>query len=235
LSKINNAGTLAVGNAGMLGSSDYNGFYHANRSNHIRISGDKTLSDWKLASGKDAHSTEMVASILAQAELFYNDTRSPKTFTLSKPYKDLSGSSVAGTLMLQPYTSKILYPDLTPIPRLTIQASAPAWAASGASITITLTASNSGLVTATNTLVTNTLPANAFYVSGGTLNSGVISWNAGNLAPNASTQVSFVVTATTTVINNDYRASASGGYSAIGTWIAVIVDPLQVHLPVVNK
>jgi uncharacterized repeat protein (TIGR01451 family) len=235
LAKISNAGTLAADSAGRFGVSDDNGFYHASRSKHIRINGDKSLSDWQTASGKDLHSSEIVSSTLAQAELFYNDTRSSKTFTLSKPYFDLNRNSVAGTLMLQPYTSKILYPDLTPIPRLAIQASAPDWAASGAPITITLTASNSGVVTATNTLITDTLPANAFYVSGGTLNGGVISWNAGNLAPNASTQVSFVITATTTVINDDYRVSANGGHTAIGNWIAVIIDPQQVFLPLINK
>ena len=235
LSKINNAGTLAAGSAGQLGTSDYNGFYHANRSNHIRVGGEQTLAAWKSTSGKDVHSTGFVSATLTQAELFYNETSSSKAFTLSKPYFDLSGNSVVGTLTLQPYTSKILYPDLTPIPRLAIQAGARGWAASGELITITLTASNNGTVTATSALVTNTLPVNAFYVSGGTLNSGVISWNAGNLAPNSSTQVSFVVTATTTVINNDYRVSASGGHSAIGTTIAVIIDPQQVYLPLVRR
>jgi uncharacterized repeat protein (TIGR01451 family) len=235
LSKINNAGTLAADQAGQLGTSDYNGFYHANRSNHIRIGGDKTLATWQATSGKDVHSTGFVSATLAQAELFYNDTRTAKTFTLSKPYFDLSGSSVVGTLTLQPYTSKILYPDLTPIPRLAIQASAPGWASAGDPITITLTAHNSGLVTATNTLITNTLPLNAHYVSGGTLSGGVISWNVGNLAPQASAPVSFVVTATTTIINNDYRVSASGGHYAIGSGIAVIIDPQQVFLPLIKK
>jgi uncharacterized repeat protein (TIGR01451 family) len=235
LSKINNAGTLAANSAAQLGTSDYNGFYHANRSNHIRVGGEYTLAAWKSTSGKDVHSTGFVSATLTQAELFYNDTRSAKAFTLSKPYFDLGGNSVVGTLTLQPYTSKILYPDLTPIPRLAIQASARGWAYSGDPITITLTASNGGLITATNVLITNTLPANAFYVSGGSLNSGVISWNAGNVAPNASAQVSFIVTATTTVINNDYRASADGGHKAIGSWIAVIIDPQQVYLPLVRK
>jgi uncharacterized repeat protein (TIGR01451 family) len=235
LGKINNAGTLAAGNAGQLSTSDYNGFYHANRPNHIRISGDKTLAQWKSASGKDLHSTEKIASILAQAELFYNATRSPQTFTLSKPYFDLSGNSVFGTLTLQPYTSKVLYPDLTPIPRLALQASARPAAQSGEPITITLTASNNGAVTATNVLITNTLPLNAVYVSGGTLNGAILSWSVGDLTPNASTQVSFIITSTTTVINADYRASATGGYSAIGSWLAVIIDPKQVFLPTVRK
>ena len=235
LAKINNAGTLAAGNAGLLGTSDHNGFYHANLAKHIRISGNKSLSDWQIASIKDMHSTELISSTLAQAELFYNDTRSPKAYTLSKPYQDLSGNSVVGTLTLQPYVSRILYPDLTPIPRLSIQASAPAWVHSGELITITLMVSNNGVVTATNTFITNTLPANASYVSGGSLNSGVITWYVGNLAARASTQVNFVVTATMTVIDNDYRVSASGGYSASGSGIAVIIDPQQVFLPFVRK
>ena len=235
LSKINNAGTLAAASTGQLGTSDTNGFYHANRAKHIRIGVDRSLSEWRSASGKDLHSTEMISSTLAQAELFYNDTRNAKDFTLSKPYFDLAGNSVVGALTLQPYTSKILYPDLTPIPRLALQASARSTAQSGEPITITLTASNDGLVTATNTVITNTLPANAVHISGGTLNGRLLSWNTSNLAPNASTQVSFVVTATTTVINADYRVSATGGYSAIGPWLAVIVDPQQVFLPAVRR
>jgi uncharacterized repeat protein (TIGR01451 family) len=235
LSKINNAGTLAVENAGGLGTSDYNGFYHANRSNHIRVNGEKTLTQWKNDSGKDVHSTGLVSSTLAQAELFYNDTRVDKSFTLSKPYKDLSGNSVVKTLTLQSYTSKILYPDLTPIPRLAVQASAPAWVYSGDPITITLAANNYGIVTANNTVVTSTLPSNAFYVSGGTQVGDVISWTVGNLAPNASVQVSYLITATTTVISNDYRVSATGGYSAIGNWIAVIIDPWQTYLPLIRR
>ncbi|HSD84734.1 MAG TPA: hypothetical protein VLG46_12780, partial [Anaerolineae bacterium] len=235
LTKINNAGTLAVENAGGLGTSDYNGFYHANRTNHIRIDGEKTLAQWKTDSGKDVHSTGFVSATLAQAELFYNDTRLGKTFTLSKPYKDLSGNLVVRTLTLSGYTSKILYPDLTPIPRLAIQASAPGWAYAGDPITITLTANNYGIATANNTVITNTLPGNVSYVSGGTPVGNVISWTVGSLAPNTSVQVSYLVTATTTVINNDYRASATGGYSAIGNWIAVIIDPGQIYLPLINK
>ncbi len=235
LSKIDHAGTLSADSAGQLVTSDYNSFYHANRAKHIRVSGDKTLAEWKAASGKDTHSTELVSATLAQAELFYNDTRNPKTFTLSKPYIDLSGDSVVGTLTLQPYTSKILLPDLTPIPRLALQASAVATAHSGEPITITLTAQNSGPVTATNVLITNVLPLNAVYVNGGTLNGKTLSWPVGILAPSANTQVSFVITATATIINNDYRISAAGGYSAIGPWLAVIIDPQQVFLPFVRR
>jgi uncharacterized repeat protein (TIGR01451 family) len=234
LGKLNSAGTLGTG-TGMLGTSNYNGFYHANQPHHIHIDGGLTLAQWRTNYSKDLQSTELISSTLAQAELFYNETRSAKAFTLSKPYKDLSGNSVVGTLTLQPYISKILYPDLTPIPRLTIQASAPGWVHSGDPITITLTAGNLGIAAASNVFVTNTLPSGASYVSGGTRVGNIISWTLGTLAPSASTQVSFVVTSTTTVIDNEYRVSASGGYSATGNWIAVIIDPQQVYLPAIRK
>jgi hypothetical protein len=76
--KINNAGTLSAGNAGMLGTSDYNGFYHASRSNHIRVGGEKTLAQWNNDSGKDLHSTGLVSATLAQAELFTMTRLAPR-------------------------------------------------------------------------------------------------------------------------------------------------------------
>jgi len=232
LSKIDHAGTLSAENTGQLGTSDYNGFYHANRTNHIRISGDKTLAQWKSASGKDVHSTELISSTLAQAELFYDDTRTTKTFTLNKWYTDLVGDSVVCTLTVQPYTSKILLPASSP--QLSIQASAPT-AHANSPITITLTVHNTGSATANNLLITNTLPINASYVSGGTHSGNLLSWTVGSLAANSNTAVSFVITTTTTVLNQDYRVSANGCQHAVGNWFAIIPDPQQVFLPSVRK
>jgi uncharacterized repeat protein (TIGR01451 family) len=232
LSKIDHAGTLSAENAGQLGMSDYNGFYHANRTNHIRISGEKTLAQWKSASGKDLHSTELISSALAQAELFYDDTRSAKTFMLSKWYTDLVGNSVVCTLTVQPYASKILLPASSP--QLSVQASAPT-AHVNSPITLSLTARNTGSVTANNLLITNTLPTNASYISGGTRVGNVLSWTVGSLAANSSTAVSFVITTTTTALNQDYRVSANGCQNAVGNWFAIIPDPLQVFLPTVRK
>lgn len=37
------------------------------------------------------------------------------------------------------------------------------------------------------------------------------------------------------MINNDYRVSAAGGHRAIGSTIAVIIDPQQVYLPLLRR
>ncbi|MBI5565309.1 MAG: DUF11 domain-containing protein, partial [Chloroflexi bacterium] len=235
LSKITHAGTLSAGSVGLLGASDNNHFYHANRARHIVVQGDKSLAEWRAASGKDVHSTELISATLAQAELFYNDTRNVRSIDLSKPYVDLNGNSISSPLTLQPYTSRILLPDLTPIPRLSIGGSAPVAVESGAPITTTFTIGNDGLVTATNVLVTNTLPLNAIYISGGTRVGQVVSWTLGSLAPSASATVNYVVTATATLINSDYRVSAAGGHSAIGGLIVTLIDPLHIYLPLLRR
>ena len=229
------AGTLSVDNATQIGASDYNHFYHAVRTAHISAPTGMTLAQWRTASGKDAHSIELIAATLTQAEIFTNPYQTPRTFTLSKPYLDLNGNAVVGTLTLQPFTSKILRPDLTPIPRLTISGSAATTARSGEQITTTFSVSNSGLVTATNVLITNTLPAGASYISGGTRLGNIVSWTVGSLAPAASVSVSHVVTASTTLINGDYRASATGGYSASGGPLVTLIDPRRVYLPLLRR
>lgn len=235
LSKINNAGTLSADSAALLGTSDNNHFYHANRAQHIVVQGDKSLAEWHTASGKDEHSTELISATMAQAELFYNDTRSARSIDLSKPYVDLNGNSISSPLILQPYTSKILLPDLTPIPRLSISGSAPVAVESGAPITTTFTIHNTGIVTATNLLITNTLPISAFYISGGTHVGQVVSWTLGSLAPSASATFSHVVTTTTTLINGAYRVSATGGYNAVGGPVVTFIDPQQVYLPLLRR
>jgi uncharacterized repeat protein (TIGR01451 family) len=232
LSKIDHAGTLSADNAGQLGASDYNSFYHANRSNHIRISGEKTLAQWKSASGKDAHSTGYISTTLAQAELFYDDTRSAKTFALSKWYVDLAGNLVMCSVTVPSYASRILLPASSP--QLSIQANAPT-AHANSPVTISLTVRNAGSATANNLLITNTLPIEASYIGGGTRVGNVVSWTLASLAANSSTAVSFVITTTATALNQDYRVSANGCQNAAGNWFAIIPDPLQVFLPTVRK
>lgn len=91
-----------------------------------------------------------------------------------------------------------------PIPSLEISKSGPSSAAPGSMITYTLALTNSGSLTATNVIVTDTLPIGASYVGGGTLSGDVISWQIPQLGVNNSEQVSFVVTATTTITNYQY-------------------------------
>jgi uncharacterized repeat protein (TIGR01451 family) len=232
LSKINNAGTLAAGNAGLLGTSDYNGFYHANRSNHIRVGGEYTLPAWKSTSGKDVHSTGFVSVTLAQAELFYNETRSPRTFPLNKWYIDLARNLVNCTVTVPAYASQILLPAQSPL--LSIQANAPL-AHAGDPMTITLLVRNTGSVAASDLLITNTLPLGASYLSGGARMGDVLSWTVSSLAAGNSVAVNFVITTTATAINQDYGVSANGCLYAVGNWFAIIPDPQQIFLPLVRR
>jgi hypothetical protein len=49
------------------------------------------------------------------------------------------------------------------------------------------------------------------------------------------TSVRFVVTATATIINADYRVSADGGFSAVGREAVVTVIGPKIYLPLVLR
>jgi uncharacterized repeat protein (TIGR01451 family) len=83
-------------------------------------------------------------------------------------------------------------------------------------ITYTLTITNNSVVTATNLVITDTIPTAANYITGGTRIGDVVSWTASSLAPNEAISVTFTVTAATTITNSDYTVTADGGISAIG-------------------
>lgn len=100
-------------------------------------------------------------------------------------------------------------------PDLAIGKSGPTIVTTDSPITYTLIVSNSGDAAANTVVITDALPAGANYVSGGNLAGGIVSWQVASLAANSSTTVQFVVTATQTITNSDYRASA-GGFSATG-------------------
>ncbi|MBE7553645.1 MAG: PKD domain-containing protein [Anaerolineales bacterium] len=130
-----------------------------------------------------------------------------------------------------PVISKLAaYPPVN-VPTLLIGKTAPATATMGAPITYTLRITNIGLAPAANLVITDAVPAGATYVSGGTAANGVVSWVLLALPGGAATQASFVVTATTTITNSDYRVSASGGVSAFGTIpvVTVIQRPSEVN------
>ena len=93
----------------------------------------------------------------------------------------------------------------------------------GEPITYTLTVTNSGLTPLTGLVVSDTVPAGAFYVRGGTLlPGGVVEWTLAELAPGPA-QFSFVVTATATITNSDYAVTCTEGLSATGEVTVVTV------------
>ncbi len=109
-----------------------------------------------------------------------------------------------------PVVTVIGYPDLA------IAKSGPAYAEAGAPITYTLTVTNSSPVPATNLLITDTLPAGATYLSGGTLVGDEVRWTVPSLAGENHLSVQFAVSAQATITNADYGVSADSGASATG-------------------
>ena len=85
-------------------------------------------------------------------------------------------------------------------------------------ITYTITVTNVG-VSVRELAITDTLPHDASYVSGGTLVNGtIISWTqAAPLATDAVLTRTFIVTATEAITNTDYRVTAGSGAFAVGT------------------
>ncbi|MGD2079208.1 MAG: choice-of-anchor Q domain-containing protein, partial [Chloroflexota bacterium] len=103
-------------------------------------------------------------------------------------------------------------------PQLSIVKSGPMAAAPGQGIVYELTISNTGPISATNLVVSDTLPAGASHVSGGQLFGDVVRWEIPSVAGNGgSAQVSFTASADATVTNNDYLVKAAGGFEAQGT------------------
>lgn len=119
-------------------------------------------------------------------------------------------------------------------PDLSLSKSAPAVALSGEPITVTLTITNSGVITAENIHISDVLPPGATHVSGGTLDGETVRWTLSSLDGFGMTeQVWFVMSATTTITNSDYFATADGGYNAVGGPSAIthIVDAMTKATP----
>lgn len=109
-------------------------------------------------------------------------------------------------------------------PQLEISKSGPSSAVSGSPITYTLAVTNNGTLAATNLTLTDTLPAGATYLGGGSLSgSGVVSWTLPSLGIGASDQVQFSVTASQTITNSDYGVTSAEGAAAQGVQ-AVVTD-----------
>jgi len=119
------------------------------------------------------------------------------------------------------------------VPVITLTKSGPAWFNLGTHITYTLHVTNTGLVTGYRVILTDTLPAGsslAWASDGGVEVSGVVTWPVFSVPPNGGAITrSFAVTATDTITNADYWATAQGVSSVAGT---VAVRTLLNHPPV---
>jgi uncharacterized repeat protein (TIGR01451 family) len=126
-----------------------------------------------------------------------------------------------------------------PTPVLTITKHGPATATTSSLITYTLRVTNSGNLTATYLIITDALPADANYVSGGSLVNGVVSWIIPSLAIDQSLTRTFSVTAGQTITNSLYRVSTGGSISATGRAKVVTTiipeEPNLIYLPVIVK
>lgn len=148
------------------------------------------------------------------------------------------GEDANGEVYVAGYSNGIIYriQDDAPAPILSISKTAPASVTSGEPFTYTLTISNSGSAAATNLVISDTLPAGANYVSGGTLNGDVVTWAVPNLAAQDAVSVQFTVTAAQTVINQDYGVTANGGYRAPWTQpVLTLIDSNDIYLPLVLR
>jgi uncharacterized repeat protein (TIGR01451 family) len=92
----------------------------------------------------------------------------------------------------------------------------PEFALTGAPITYTLTVTNLDTISHTNVVVSDTLPAGAFYLSGATLTGNVAHWHISQLAAGETVTMQLVVTTTQVITNTDYRVTADGGFLGIG-------------------
>lgn len=99
-------------------------------------------------------------------------------------------------------------------PQLAIFKTGPVTVKAGEEMTYTLVALNlTDNLTATGVVITDSLPGGAAYVRGGSLSSGVVSWNIGDLDPGASEQVQFAVTTNQDLLNDDYRVTANESFA----------------------
>jgi len=76
----------------------------------------KRFEEWQTFSGKDASSTKSPQSISSENDFQfeYNNTKTVKTVTLSRPMIDMKGTKYVGSITLQPYTSVVLMKDANP-------------------------------------------------------------------------------------------------------------------------
>jgi parallel beta-helix repeat protein len=156
-----NAWTLYTADNGRLGTSDGNYFFNPYLAQHIQVGGAYSLAGWQAYSGKDTNSKDAWFTLSPgespNSVILYNDTSETKIINLGYTlYLDLDQNPVYGSLVLQPYQSKVLVisgetADLS----LSMAVSGSSDTSPGAALTYTLTVENSGLIPATSIVLTH--------------------------------------------------------------------------------
>ncbi|MBN2002659.1 MAG: right-handed parallel beta-helix repeat-containing protein, partial [Anaerolineae bacterium] len=96
-----------------IATSDHNAYFHPYVVRHISVSGVKTLAEWQTYSGLDAESQEtwytQSVGETPRSRIFYNDTATTQILDLGyMRYFDHQQNPVVGSLILTPFTSRIL-------------------------------------------------------------------------------------------------------------------------------
>jgi uncharacterized repeat protein (TIGR01451 family) len=154
---------------------------------------------------------------------------SGETVIAGAPFED-------GGLGVPVYNAGVAYVFVNPNTILTIAKDGPALVEAGELITYSLNVRNGLSVTLTSLVITDAIPLGATYIGGGTLVGDVVSWTVSSLVSCQTITRQFVVTATTTITNSDFRVTASEGYTATGLLPVVtgmITD--KSYMPVVLK
>jgi uncharacterized repeat protein (TIGR01451 family) len=125
-----------------------------------------------------------------------------------------------------------------PVPAiLSITKTGPAAAVAGEFMSYQITISNEGGTTATGLVISDTIPPGAFYAAGGGVQVGnIIRWQENTLTAGSTIQLPFLLTATQTITNNDYRVTADSGVSAVGreAVVTIVSPPGKPNLTIVK-
>jgi uncharacterized repeat protein (TIGR01451 family) len=249
------ARTLYAADSGRLGTSEGNYFFNPYLAQHIQVGNAYSLAEWQAASGKDASSKEAWFSLSPgtspNSVIFYNDTSVTKDINLGYIlYLDLDQNPVYGSLALQPYQSKVLVisgeaADLV----LSMGISGSPDTSPGEPLTYTLTVKNTGLMPATDVVLSHTVIDEIINTSWEASTGGVTQqpgsryvWNLPDMAPGDSLTItvrgfyadtvqagsSLLLGAEVSTSTPDMLPGNNHAWLRLGTWFPI-------NLPLIRK